>query len=67
MLGYEVQKAGVSHHCVHDAAAAMKLALAVIKKRVDTTITLTKEVTTNIYLANLFMINYNYNVYKFFE
>ncbi|OAP03148.1 hypothetical protein AXX17_AT3G44270 [Arabidopsis thaliana] len=43
VLGYEVQKAGVSHHCVHDAAAAMKLALAVIEKRVDTTITLTKE------------------------
>ncbi|KAG7560296.1 Ribonuclease H-like superfamily, partial [Arabidopsis thaliana x Arabidopsis arenosa] len=43
VLGYEVQKPGVSHHCVHDAAAAMKLALAVIEKRVDTTITLTKE------------------------
>ncbi|CAH8268102.1 unnamed protein product [Arabidopsis lyrata] len=43
VLGYEVQKTGVSHHCVHDAVAAMKLALAVIEKRVDTTITLTKE------------------------
>ncbi|XP_019085552.1 PREDICTED: putative small RNA degrading nuclease 4 [Camelina sativa] len=43
MLGYEVQKTGVSHHCVHDAAAAMKLVLALIENRVDTTIRLTKE------------------------
>ncbi|KAL1194823.1 Small RNA degrading nuclease 1 [Cardamine amara subsp. amara] len=44
MLGYEVQKKGVSRDCVHDAAAAMKLALALIEKRVDTTIILPKEV-----------------------
>lgn len=67
MLGYEVQKTGVSHHCVHDAVAAMKLALAVIEKRVDTTITLSKEVTKERDLLNLFIRNYNYNVYNLFH
>ncbi|EOA25434.1 hypothetical protein CARUB_v10018767mg [Capsella rubella] len=43
MLGYEVQKTGVSHHCVHDAAAAMKLVLALMEKRIDTTVILTRE------------------------
>ncbi|XP_019085553.1 PREDICTED: small RNA degrading nuclease 1-like [Camelina sativa] len=43
MLGYEVQKAGVSHDCVHDAAATMKLVLALIEKRIGTTISQSKE------------------------
>ncbi|CAA7055914.1 unnamed protein product [Microthlaspi erraticum] len=38
ILGYEVRKEGVSHDCVNDATAAMKLALAVVEKRADTTI-----------------------------
>lgn len=44
ILGYEVRKAGVSHDCVNDATAAMKLALAVIEKRANTTIPPSKEV-----------------------
>jgi RNA exonuclease 1 len=44
ILGYEVRKTGVPHDCVHDASAAMKLALAVVEKRVDTTIKPSKEV-----------------------
>jgi len=44
ILGYEVRKTGVPHDCVHDASAAMKLALAVVEKRVETTIKPSKEV-----------------------
>ncbi|VVB18225.1 unnamed protein product [Arabis nemorensis] len=38
ILGHEVRKEGAAHHCVHDAAAAMKLVLAVVEKGIDTTI-----------------------------
>ncbi|XP_010503682.1 PREDICTED: small RNA degrading nuclease 1-like isoform X2 [Camelina sativa] len=43
ILGYEVRKVDVPHDCIHDATAAMKLALAVIEKRADTTIKPSKE------------------------
>ncbi|CAH2064535.1 unnamed protein product [Thlaspi arvense] len=43
IFGSEVRKEGVSHDCVQDAAAAMKVALAFIEKRFDTTISPTKE------------------------
>ncbi|ESQ45510.1 hypothetical protein EUTSA_v10010950mg [Eutrema salsugineum] len=43
IFGNEVRKEGVSHDCVHDAAAAMKLAIAFIEKRVDTTVSPSKE------------------------
>lgn len=39
----EVRKEGVSHNCVHDAAASMNIALAFIKKPFDTTVTPSKE------------------------
>ncbi|EOA15059.1 hypothetical protein CARUB_v10028420mg [Capsella rubella] len=43
VLGEELRMAGAAHNCVHDAAAAMKLVLAVVEKGVDTTIQQTKE------------------------
>ncbi|CAH2077378.1 unnamed protein product, partial [Thlaspi arvense] len=43
ILGYEVQKDGVPHNCVDDAAAAMKLVLAIVEKGVETSIPVTKE------------------------
>lgn len=39
-----MQRDGVPHNCVHDAAAAMKLVLAIVEKGVDTSIPVTKEV-----------------------
>ncbi|KAG2247847.1 hypothetical protein Bca52824_087475 [Brassica carinata] len=39
----EVRKEGVSHNCVHDAAASMNIALAFIKKPFDTTVAPSKE------------------------
>lgn len=44
ILGHEVRKEGSAHNCVHDAAAAMKLVLAVVEKGVDTTIAQSIEV-----------------------
>ncbi|CAA7034596.1 unnamed protein product [Microthlaspi erraticum] len=38
VLGHEVRMTGATHNCVHDAAAAMKVVLAVVEKGVDTTI-----------------------------
>uniref|UniRef100_A0A1J3FLV9 Small RNA degrading nuclease 3 n=1 Tax=Noccaea caerulescens TaxID=107243 RepID=A0A1J3FLV9_NOCCA len=38
VLGHEVRMMGATHNCVHDAAAAMKVVLAVVEKGVDTTI-----------------------------
>ncbi|KAL0730000.1 hypothetical protein Bca4012_026093 [Brassica carinata] len=43
IFGKEVRKEGVSHNCVHDAAAAIDIALAFIKKPFDTTISPPKE------------------------
>ncbi|ESQ54057.1 hypothetical protein EUTSA_v10024938mg [Eutrema salsugineum] len=43
ILGYEVQKDGVPHNCVDDAAAAMKLVLAIVEKEVETSVPVTKE------------------------
>ncbi|XP_024007211.1 small RNA degrading nuclease 3 [Eutrema salsugineum] len=43
VLGHEVRMAGAAHNCVHDAAAAMKLVLAVVEKGVDTLIPLPEE------------------------
>ncbi|KAL0729998.1 hypothetical protein Bca4012_026091 [Brassica carinata] len=43
IFGKEVRKEGVSHNCVHDAAAAMKIALAFIRDPFDTTITPSQE------------------------
>lgn len=44
IFGKEVRKEGVSHNCVHDAAASMNIALAFIKKPFDTTVAPSKEV-----------------------
>ncbi|CAH2043203.1 unnamed protein product [Thlaspi arvense] len=38
VLGQEVRMVGSTHNCVHDAAAAMKIVLAVVEKGVDTTV-----------------------------
>ncbi|KAL1196506.1 Small RNA degrading nuclease 3 [Cardamine amara subsp. amara] len=38
VLGQEVRMAGAVHNCVHDAAAAMKLVLAVVEKGIETTL-----------------------------
>ncbi|XP_010484526.1 PREDICTED: small RNA degrading nuclease 3 isoform X1 [Camelina sativa] len=43
VLGEELRMAGAAHNCVHDAAAAMKLVLAVVEKGVETTIQQTPE------------------------
>ncbi|CAL9229277.1 unnamed protein product [Arabidopsis halleri] len=43
ILGYEVQKEGVPHNCVHDAEAAMKLVLAILENGVETSVPLSKE------------------------
>ncbi|KAG7549620.1 Exonuclease RNase T/DNA polymerase III [Arabidopsis thaliana x Arabidopsis arenosa] len=43
ILGYEVQKEGVPHNCVHDAEAAMKLVLAILDNGVETSVPLSKE------------------------
>ncbi|KAJ4910580.1 Small RNA degrading nuclease 1 [Raphanus sativus] len=43
IFGKEVRKEGVSHNCVHDAAASIDIALAFIKKPFHTTITPSKE------------------------
>ncbi|XP_010491085.1 PREDICTED: small RNA degrading nuclease 2-like [Camelina sativa] len=43
ILGYEVQKEGVPHNCVHDAEAAMKLVLAILENGVKTSVPLSKE------------------------
>ncbi|XP_024013811.1 small RNA degrading nuclease 1 [Eutrema salsugineum] len=61
ILGYEVRKAGVSHDCVNDAAAAMKLALAVIEKRANTTIPPSKEML-EVEKAKLFLHKIPHNV-----
>lgn len=61
ILGYEVRKAGVSHDCVHDATAAMKLALAVIEKRANTTIPPSKEML-EVERAKLFIHKIPHNV-----
>ncbi|KAF8044717.1 hypothetical protein N665_7180s0002 [Sinapis alba] len=61
ILGYEVRKAGVSHDCVHDATAAMKLALAVIEKRATTTIPPSKEML-EVERAKLFIHKIPHNV-----
>ncbi|KAJ0253698.1 Small RNA degrading nuclease 1 [Hirschfeldia incana] len=61
ILGYEVRKAGVSHDCVHDATAAMKLALAVIEKRANTTIPPSKEML-EVEKAKLFIHKIPHNV-----
>ncbi|KAL0714002.1 hypothetical protein Bca4012_020980 [Brassica carinata] len=61
ILGYEVRKAGVSHDCVHDATAAMKLALAVIEKRSNTTIPPSKEML-EVEKAKLFIHKIPHNV-----
>lgn len=45
ILGYEVQKEGVPHNCVHDAEAAMKLVLAILENGVETSVPLSKEVS----------------------
>jgi RNA exonuclease 1 len=44
-LGYEVQKEGVPHNCVHDAEAAMKLVLAILDNGAETSVPLSKEVS----------------------
>ncbi|CAN6896955.1 unnamed protein product [Brassica oleracea] len=61
ILGYEVRKAGVSHDCVNDATAAMKLALAVIEKRANTTIPPSKEML-EVEKAKLFIHKIPHNV-----
>ncbi|CAH2064537.1 unnamed protein product [Thlaspi arvense] len=61
ILGYEVRKTGVSHDCVHDAAAAMKLALAVIEKRANTTISPSKEML-EVEKSRLFLHKIPHNV-----
>ncbi|KAJ4910581.1 Small RNA degrading nuclease 1 [Raphanus sativus] len=43
IFGKDVRKEGVSHNCVHDAAAAMNIALAFIEKPFDTTISPSEE------------------------
>ncbi|AED90886.1 small RNA degrading nuclease 2 [Arabidopsis thaliana] len=43
ILGYEVQKEGVPHNCVHDAEAAMKLVLAILDNGAETSVPLSKE------------------------
>ncbi|CAA7055913.1 unnamed protein product [Microthlaspi erraticum] len=43
VLGYEVRKEGVSHDCVQDARATMKVALAFIQTGFDTLISPTKQ------------------------
>ncbi|EOA24424.1 hypothetical protein CARUB_v10017676mg [Capsella rubella] len=61
ILGYEVRKDYVPHDCVDDAAAAMKLVLAVIEKRVDTTIKPSKEML-EVEKARLFLHKIPHNV-----
>ncbi|XP_010527919.1 PREDICTED: small RNA degrading nuclease 1-like [Tarenaya hassleriana] len=53
-LGYEVRKDGAAHDCIQDAAAAMKLVLAVIEKGVDTTVSMTKDMLETE-MARLFL------------
>lgn len=57
-----MQKEGVPHNCVHDAAAALKLVLAIVEKGVETSnIPVTKEV------RRFFPTNFNsshQNIYK---
>ncbi|KAF8082675.1 hypothetical protein N665_0812s0005 [Sinapis alba] len=43
IFGKEVRKEGVSHNCVHDAAASIGIALAFIKNPFDTTVAPSKE------------------------
>lgn len=56
VLGHEVRMMGATHNCVHDAAAAMKVVLAVVEKGVDTTIPQPEEVSL-IFFAYYFIIN----------
>lgn len=44
-MGQELRMPDAAHNCVHDAAASMKLVLAVVEKGVDTTIQKSEEVT----------------------
>lgn len=39
---------GAAHNCVHDAAAAMKLVLAVVEKEVETSIPQTEKVRLTV-------------------
>ncbi|CAN8258591.1 unnamed protein product [Cochlearia groenlandica] len=43
VFGHDVRMQDSAHNCVHDAAAAMRLVLAVVEKGVETTLTQTKE------------------------
>ncbi|CAH8281006.1 unnamed protein product [Arabidopsis lyrata] len=43
VLGQELRMPDAAHNCVHDAAASMKLVLAVVEKGVDTTIQKSEE------------------------
>ena len=49
---------GAAHNCVHDAAAAMKLVLAVVEKGVETSIPQTEKVrlTVTIQLNSNFFL-----------
>lgn len=48
VLDEELRMVGAAHNCVHDAAAAMKLVLAVVEKGVETSILQTEEVRLTV-------------------
>lgn len=54
VLDEELRMVGAAHNCVHDAAAAMKLVLAVVEKGVETSIPQTEEVRRIFYFSNKF-------------
>ena len=58
VLDEELRMEGAAHNCVHDAAAAMKLVLAVVEKGVETSIPQTEKVrlTVTIQLNSNFFL-----------
>ncbi|CAN8251411.1 unnamed protein product [Cochlearia groenlandica] len=68
VLGTEVRLEGAAHNCVHDAAAAMKLVLAVVEKGVETLIPQTDEVSLIFHFSTKFHYSYNLDaVYKMLD